>query len=1033
MLVFRDGHARRLWLARLAEAGLGAALGVEARTLEGLALALLERAGTPAASRRRAELEFGRALEDDARLQGLLAALEGGREALWASLGRWLEAGYTPALQEPLEAALAGSGADPQAQALGLATLRLARRLLERCPGARPAAFAAAELPRLPALLADQRLLLVDPDRRRPATRDLARALEQRAGARALELAVEPLGPRPGRIRRQLAADPRAEVRLALEFCQRELAAGLAPERVAVVLYGADERRAALSVAAQRLALPFSAPALWSSPDAAARRLLALADWLRGGAAQRLTRLLDCMPPGWIEARFGAGGAALRLGARVLGAVTVQRGAELDLPALLGARQDLALPVRLGPLSNRAEEAREASGPQADSEEQSEADEDAEADDGAQGPALPSATRPPARLARQRLPRTALERLRELCADALQQSAAEAHRPLADRAAELRAFADRWLGWREHGGPWPRLEQALHALQADLGADFALAGAEWCQALAAELEQAARGPLGGRGAGIQVGGPDLPRAPFDRIVIVGLDQASAQRRAPRDAFLGPELTAALGAVLPDIGLGGGLDPASRELETFLSLADLAPQVLLLCAERDLDDRERAPSALFGPIAERLEAAPALPAEPGPQDLFELAVEQAPELRPEDLEAWFLGLAPGRLPERLRRDSARGRAQVLREWSLEPKRAAALGPSPYHGCVGRIAPEPISVTLLESLAKCGWRTFLERRLRLEPAPNPEFAWPPVDARLVGELLHGVLERLVRSGPHVAEGAVGKPGAEAIERALRELGAELAREKGLTLPGFERVLIERARRSIDIGIEEIWAQGPLGGPQAEWEGEIALLDSAGSEQRLTFRADRRDQRPGQSALLTDYKSGRCFADGKKDETVRRKLLSGIRRGERLQAVAYALGGAEQRGHGAVGRYLFLAPAKGDEQPRRILDVDLAGPDGPELLLAFKAAAATLLSAWSLGALAPRLLDSQLQEEPAPCANCTVREACVQRDSGQRRRFGAFIEGLRMRGAASPAEAALLEWFELSGAAAAQAAGEAPEEQP
>jgi hypothetical protein len=1017
-LLFRDGHSRRLWLARLARAGFGAALGVEARTLDGLARALLERAGTPAASHRRIELEFGRALAESAELDGLVATLEDGREPLWQSLARLLEAGYTPALHEALGAALRSARGSAQAQVVAARTLDLARRLLTRCPGARPPAFLAAELPQLAELLADQRLVLIDPNRQRPSERDLAEALERRAGARALELEPQPPGPRPQRVLRRQAEDPEAEVRLALEFCQQGWAAGIEPERIGLVLYGSDERRAALSISAQRLALPFSAPSLAGLPNPSARRLLALVDLLRGGAEQRLTRLLDGLSAAGIESLCSSGTAALRLGARILGAATIERGADLDLQRLLGDRSSLALPVRLGPLPSSGEGASDGAdepsgeGAAEGAEELAEADQDLDPAEPPEG----AAPRPASgALARQHLPRAALEGLRELCAQALEVFGSEARQPLEAQAAVVATFAAEGLGWAADGELWAAFEQATRALRSDLGADFEISGAEWRRALAGELERRAQGPLGGQGAGVQVGGPDLPRVPFDRLAVVGLDRASAERRAPRDAFLAADLAPALRAVLPDLALGPGSEPAARELETFLALADLAPEVLLVCAQRDLDDRERAPSALFGPIADRLGAEPAQAARPAPADLFELAIERAPELEGQDLEAWFAGLAPPNLPAALRRGYARGRAQVHREWSLAPRRGAELGPSPYHGLVGPGPTENLFVTQLESLAKCGWRTFLERRLRLESAPNPEFAWPPIDARLVGVLVHRVLERLVQAERRGPGGEVPRACDEVVKQALLEHGAELAREQGLTLPGLERVLIERAREPLWVALDEVWRDGPLLEPSAEWSGEIEVPDGAGRKHRLHFKADRRDGRdrrvpPG--TLLTDYKTGRCFADGKKEQTWRGKLRTGIRRGERLQAVAYARSGGEQ----AIGRYLFLAPARGQEQPRRVLDVAF---DDEQAHQDFLTAAGTLLSAWQLGTLAPRLLAPDLLKEPAACGTCPVREACVQQDSGQRGRFRKMIERLRAGAGSDELSGALLKWFDLAAA--------------
>ena len=163
--------------------------------------------------------------------------------------------------------------------------------------------------------------------------------------------------------------------------------------------------------------------------------------------------------------------------------------------------------------------------------------------------------------------------------------------------------------------------------------------------------------------------------------------------------------------------------------------------------------------------------------------------------------------------------------------------------------------------------------------------------------------------------------------------------------------------------------------------EVQAALVVRDLDGQDRRVRFRADRVDEVDGE-VLLTDYKRGRPPSTGKKEETRRRHLVDGVRHGRHLQGVAYALAGA---GRGTVGRYLHLLP--GVDEGARAVRVE---PDDGPLREAFDEAVRRVLAAWDDGALFPRLTDPAGLAAPTACTYCQVAEACLQGDSGARRRL-------------------------------------------
>ena len=146
-----------------------------------------------------------------------------------------------------------------------------------------------------------------------------------------------------------------------------------------------------------------------------------------------------------------------------------------------------------------------------------------------------------------------------------------------------------------------------------------------------------------------------------------------------------------------------------------------------------------------------------------------------------------------------------------------------------------------MTQAENTARCPWQTFLGRLLRLETPFDALDALPGIEPRLVGSLVHDVLERIVMqripTRPTLEEAAraaptpVPWPDAAELEALLHDRAEALVRAEGIGLPGFARVLAAQARPRLAVARALDWS-GPSGAVfalGAELEGEIALEDA------------------------------------------------------------------------------------------------------------------------------------------------------------------------------------------------------------
>jgi hypothetical protein len=329
--------------------------------------------------------------------------------------------------------------------------------------------------------------------------------------------------------------------------------------------------------------------------------------------------------------------------------------------------------------------------------------------------------------------------------------------------------------------------------------------------------------------------------------------------------------------------------------------------------------------------------------------------------------------------------------------------------------------PLYVTVAEQLAACPWQVFVRRFLRIQAPPDALGELPGIDARLVGATVHAALEQLAASQSVPArlsleEVAAARrvelswPEESALASTVHAAAEKVCGEEGIALPGFPHALAALALGGVRAACA---AEGGrtvavLG---VEVDGACSVVDFAGRSRTIRFRADRVDD-DGGALRLTDYKVGRPISELKAADKRARDFLQAVRRGERLQAVAYALAAAVLRSPAeARGRYLFL----GDGLEVREFEVRA---DDSTLANAFHEALRTSFAVLDAGSLFPRLLEPD-GSGPKRCEMCDVREACLRGDSGSRLRLEDWAkakgEGIAAV-PASPAEQAAFALWQL-----------------
>lgn len=1009
---------------------LGGVAGVLVQTLHGAALEILDAAGeaVPWGDALFAVV-VRRAAREEPALCAALEPLDDAWGVVAAAAADLLDAGFGPegAHRGAVEDWLAEAALAPQSTERVLAVVRVAERVareLERLGIGRRGsrlARAAEALRRDPDAVLPARAVLVHgfADATGVAS-DLVEALMRAAGARVfVDLPPDPADPSRDdlgaafaeRLLRRLAgvapvrrADGTApgpaldglrasgawsEARAVAERIRAELDAdpALRAEDVGVVARDLAAYALPLRTHFRRLGIPFSGVGAAGPADGARRRihaLLALAT--RGG---------DTPAERWLDARLDLDPVQrfeLRLAFHAAGAARLRDAARLDADALLGGRDRLALPVRLGLVAG---------------------------EDDDRAPRARSRGVGAARL------RAALASARA-CEDLLARWPERA--PLAAHLACLRALAADALGWPRDAGERALLAGALADLEEATPPALELDREEARLLLRRALRDAGATPIGGAGAGVQVLGAVEARArTFARLYLLGANREVFPRPILEDPLLPDALRVRLETLLPEIPVKArGFD---EEHYLFAQLLSASPRVTLSWQVADDDGRARAVS----PLVERLrlargefaEDAPSLVARmdavrSAPRTAQEAALTEGLHGTRESFEALLPlalaertehGAAPGAAPEPAA--LARARLAVLRELDPVPARARELGP--YFGFVGRarlpadLRRAPLYVTQVERLVACPWQTFLARLLGLEAPPDALDALPEASPLLVGATVHAALEGIVRGalggeGPReLADAAAGEarpvpwPDADALERHVAEAARAAAREAGVALAGFDALLAAAARPLVEAARAHAWPAPGTGAScvGAELDGAVALTDAEGGVRAIRFRADRVDRVDG-ALRLVDYKAGPAPEGA---------LAAKIAAGTHLQAAAYAFA------TGGEGRYAYLAEPPADDALPGVVASDA------ELRAAFESAARTALAAFDAGAFFPRLARVEASAAPRRCSErCELHAACLQGDDGARRRLFAWAQ--REGAPASEAERALLSLWRLPG---------------
>jgi ATP-dependent helicase/nuclease subunit B len=801
------------------------------------------------------------------------------------------------------------------------------------------------------------------------------------------------------------AGEGQSEVRAVADRVRRLLdgASPPRPEEIGIVARTLRPYARALRMHLQRLAIPFSSSTAEAPRGPAGRRVDALFELLRLRDALSVDSWLDVRGDLTPEGRCDLRVALHSLGAARLGAVAaLVPGRDFD------PQKHCPLPVYRG-LAQRRETSGE---PLRRSEPQVSA--------------LP-------RIVTFESLEAAVQAARRLCQglEARLQNA-----PLAEHLADFRRLLREVLA-----SPIALLEDALGKLERSFPPDLPMSAEEFLSLLEGVVASD-QDTLGGNGAGVQVLDAMAARGrTFSHLFVLGMNRDVFPRVVLEDPFLPDAARRALLPVLPDLALKETGFAEERYL--FAQLLSSSPRVTLSWQVADDDGKPMAPSPLVQRMRSTLgrkgpELVPSLYSPPTGSD-FDLRPAHELAVLAGLYGGWrsFARVLPIAIRERLgagragvdASQLARTRIAILREfdpWSQEEREGASLL-GPYFGFVGALREtadprrRPLYVTAAEQLNACPWQAFLRRFLRIQAPPDALGDLPGIDARLVGATVHTALEdlavlqkvpaRLLLEEAVAAGGApLSWPDRDALPGILQAAAEKVCRAEGIALPGYAQALASLAQTSVEAA-ESAEGGRTLDVLGVEVDGACSVLDAAGRPRTVRFRADRVD-REHNTLRLTDYKVGRPISELKTWDKRARDFLRAVRRGDRLQAVAYALAAAELGGSAAEarGRYLFLT----EDLAAREFEV---AADDRMLADAFREALRATFAVLDAGSFFPRLLEPD-RSGPKRCEYCEVHEACLRGDSGSRLRLerwaAAQSEGLET--SPSPAEQAAFAVWQL-----------------
>ncbi len=871
-----------------------------------------------------------------------------------------------------------------------------------------------------------------------------------------------------------------AEVRAVALRVRGLLDEGERAEGIAVVARTLDGYRVPLRTHFHRLAIPFSGVGERGDATAVTRRHSALLALLRDGPRAPVDRWIDALQGlgrgNRLSMRDRADLASVfhSLGIGRLGQVTdwddVSRGssAATDISADTSSTDTSSTDTSLTDTSVADTSVADTSSTDTSSTDTSLTDTDA-----SNGEQKYLSLRVRGGLREQREDRPPVAVRRVVSTDRIAAAAAAA-RALLDRQAgwprrtslsvhlrTLRVLVRRDLRWRTGDPAFDELERAVFGVFASESGTFVFDRDDFVRLVERCLAKSSLEPIGGNGGGVAVLSATEARSrTFEHLFVIGLSRDVFPRPISQDPLLPDGLRRRLRVVLPDMPVKR--EGADEERYLFAQLLSSSPDVVLSCPITD----ENGKPIPISPLLERLRGvtpivAPGLlqvgePVHLQPSDPSQQARQfKQPQpqgyaaLRPAHEHALIAGLygtrnqfrlafriavaeTGGASREMLRHTAslADSRVAVLSELQgLEPvSQAPRLGP--YFGFVGPATEKadprraPLFITAAEQIAACPWQAFIRLLLRIEPVPDACAELPSADPRLVGALVHDVLQRL-------AGGALLRAGADREIEDLSALAAQspvgvhwpapkdemelllrcadtLAAAHGIRTPGFSRVLAARAQGHLPAARQSLCSSSPAGATGVVGVEVSGVVRMQNDDREVRFRADRVDRSIEHKLALIDYKTGKPFATQKSDDARRAALRKRMARGESLQAGAYAIAAEQASGEVGIGEYLFLDP----NAPDHSRSVSIRS-DATDLIETFERSIATVFEVIERGSFFPRLVDAATGTEPRRCSNCEVKEACIRGDTGSRQRLERWVS---VAHPVSPEEVALVDLWKI-----------------
>ena len=1010
----------RRHLLRAITRRLGAVAGIQVQTLFGLALETVARSGLAQPSADAGfEVEVRRIAAGEPILRNSLERLNDGYDAVVGAVRDILDAGFLPGNEdgvleriedvaaevasERLERSAAlvrlAASAFGKTEEMGMRRSARAQQLAEDAlqiagPDLLPTrtllvhgfadvtGVAADLLVGLVRVLGGTVILDRPPDPATPERDDIGGAYLTRLEERMVHLdrETDERADPPPEIELAEAPDVEAEARWVAERIRHLLDDGVEPEDVAVVGRELESTSLPLRRHFRRLGVPFSGVGAVVPGSGPRRRLRRLTEVLRRGPSAEIDL--------WIETRAAhSGSTELLLGLRVLG---VSRLADLaTLPPSAPPQAGVRLPVAVGP--------------------EDEADE------------IGGSSR-----------RLSIDVLRQAVAEAGRLVSILQSRPAAAPATVHRRYTVAVLeefGWQDGAPESQAVHEALNGLCRELPARYELSQGEWLKLIGDRLDGVGEVPLGGDGAGVQVLSVMESRArTFGSLFVVGLNRGVFPRVGHEDAMLPEAVRARLAAdVLPEMPVKGR--SADEERYLFAQLLSSAPSVRLSWHVYGSDgtmtpspfiDRLRLREGVGAPVAiSQLWSTEEIESRPRPA--YEVAVLAAPSADERGIGRLLkAAIEEGRTGLDLDHVSvdpdliAAARADLLVAVERPPDAAA---PAPWFGFSGAASEggdEPLWITHAEGIGTCPWRAFVQRRLGVQPMPDPLLGLPGIDGPLVGQVVHGVLEAVVvecvDNRGELAEVlsrqpvSVRWPDSDRLNEMVNREANRIAINEGLAPLGMAPLLAARAREFLEVERDLEWGTGALPAVLGtEVEGWARIPDVA---QRLRFRADRVDVE-NDSTVLVDYKAAKPEVEAATEPFRSKNIRARIARGRLLQGAAYS---RAEGVHSGVGRYLYLKPK--DDWKDEIREIEISG-NNRDFVEPFEGAVRAISEARSHGVVFPRVEEAD-GRSAVHCSYCAVAEACRRDDSAFRRSLVRWMNSFDGSGDSAVDAARNLWWL-------------------